>query len=70
MSSGLTYAPTRIIPFSSRSLIASSDTLGISLVISSSPNFVVLDSISNSSMCNDVKTSSFLNLSEIKIASS
>ena len=40
ISFGPTSAPIRIIPFSSRSLIASSPTLGISRVISSGPSFV------------------------------
>ena len=70
ISSGVTCAPILIIPFSSRFLSASSETLGISLVISSSPSFVVLASISNSSICKDVNTSSFLSLSDIRIPSS
>ena len=44
MSPGFTSAPIRIIPFSSKSLVASSETLGISLVNSSLPNFVSLTS--------------------------
>ena len=70
ISPGPTSEPIIITPFSSRFLKALSDTLGISLVISSSPNFVVLASISYSSICIDVNTSSFLSLSDIKIASS
>ena len=45
-----TSAPIRITPLSSRSLRASSPTLGISLVISSGPSFVSLASASNSSI--------------------
>ena len=48
----------------------SSATLGISLVISSSPSFVSRASISCSAMCTEVNTSSFTNLSEITIESS
>ena len=44
ISPPLTHAPTRIIPFSSRSFVASSLTFGISFVSSSSPNFVSLTS--------------------------
>ena len=50
ISPGVTCAPILIIPFSSKFFKASSETFGISLVISSSPNFVVLASISNSSI--------------------
>ena len=46
ISPSLTHAPILIIPFSSRSFVASSLTLGISLVNSSSPNFVSLTSSS------------------------
>ena len=42
ISPGLTSAPIRIIPFSSRSFNTSSPTFGMSLVISSGPNFVSL----------------------------
>ena len=42
ISPGLTSAPTYTIPDSSRFLKLSSITLGISLVISSAPNFVSL----------------------------
>ena len=45
-----TSAPIRIIPSSSRSLIDSFDTDGISLVISSGPSFVSLASVSYSSI--------------------
>ena len=50
MSDGLTYAPMRMIPLSSRSLRNPSDTFGMSRVISSGPSLVSRDSISNSSM--------------------
>ena len=50
ISPGFTCAPILIIPLSSRFLSVSSETFGISLVISSSPSFVVLASISNSSI--------------------
>ena len=50
MSPDLTSAPTLIIPFSSRSEVASSLTLGISLVNSSIPSFVSLTSREYSSM--------------------
>ena len=40
MSPGSTLAPTRMIPLSSRSLVASSLTLGMSLVNSSMPRLV------------------------------
>ena len=40
ISPGFTSAPILIIPFSSRSLVASSETFGMSLVNSSVPNFV------------------------------
>ena len=43
-----TSAPIRIIPSSSRSLIASLATEGISLVISSGPSLVSLASVSYS----------------------
>ena len=44
ISPGFTSAPIQIIPFSSKSLVASSETLGISLVNSSLPNLVSLTS--------------------------
>ena len=50
MSLGLTSAPIRIIPLSSRSLRASSPRLGISSVISSLPSLVSRATHSNSSM--------------------
>ena len=40
ISPGLTSAPILIIPFSSKSLVASSETFGISFVNSSLPNLV------------------------------
>ena len=46
ISPSFTQAPTLIIPFSSRSLVASSLTFGMSLVSSSSPNLVSLISSS------------------------
>ena len=49
-----TKAPILIIPISSRLLKLSSDTLGISLVISSGPNLVCLASISYFSIWTDV----------------
>ena len=57
ISPSFTSAPTRIIPFSSRSLVASSETFGISGVNSSYPRLVSRTSNSNSSICNEVKTS-------------
>ncbi len=54
MSPGLTVAPMRMMPLSSRSRRACSDTLGMSLVISSAPSFVSRASISNSSMWMEV----------------
>ena len=70
ISPGFTSAPTRIIPFSSRSFVASSETLGISLVNSSFPNFVSLTSKEYSPICIDVNISSRTTFSEITIASS
>ena len=70
MSPALISAPILIIPFSSRSLVASSETLGISLVNSSFPSLVSLTSIEYSSMWIEVKTSSLTTFSEITIASS
>ena len=55
MSPALTSAPTLIIPFSSKSFVASSETLGISSVSSSLPSFVSLTSIECSSICIEVK---------------
>ena len=70
ISPGLTSAPIYTTPDSSKFFKASSLTLGISLVISSSPNFVSLAIISYSSIWIDVKTSSVTHLSDIKIESS
>ncbi len=70
ISPGLTSAPILIIPFSSKSFNTSSPTFGISLVISSGPNFVSRHSQSYSSICIDVNTSSFTSLSLINTASS
>ena len=50
MSPALTVAPMRMMPLSSRSLSADSETLGMSRVISSGPSLVSRASISNSSM--------------------
>ncbi len=50
MSPDAALAPIRMMPLSSRSLSADSETFGISRVISSGPNFVSRASISNSSM--------------------
>ena len=55
ISPGLTSAPIRIIPFSSKSLVASSLTFGISLVNSSCPNLVSRTSKACSTICKDVK---------------
>ena len=50
MSPGFTFAPILIIPSKSRFFNVSSLTLGMSLVISSGPNFVSRASMSYSSM--------------------
>ena len=70
ISPGFTSAPTYTIPDSSRFLKLSSLTLGMSLVISSAPNFVSLAIDSYSSMWTEVNTSSVTHLSDIKIESS
>jgi hypothetical protein len=70
MSPGLTVAPIRMIPDSSRSRRAFSETFGMSRVISSGPSFVSRDSMSNSWMWIDVKKSSLTSLSDTRIASS
>src|SRR5690606_27061436 len=70
ISPPFTSAPTRMMPFSSRSLVASSDTFGISEVNSSSPRFVSRTSNSNSSICKEVNKSCDTTRSEITIASS
>ena len=54
ISPGLNSAPILIIPFSSKSFKLSSPTFGMSLVISSGPNFVSLHSQSYSSIWIDV----------------
>ena len=58
------------MPDSSKFLNASSLVFGISLVISSGPNFVSRAITSYSSMWMEVNTSSETHLSEIKIESS
>ena len=70
MSLALTSVPTLTIPFSSRFLSASSERLGISLVISSSPSFVSRAETFFYSISIDVNASSLTNFSESKIASS
>ncbi len=70
ISFGPTSAPMRMIPFSSRSLIASSPTFGMSRVISSGPNLVSRASTSYFSIWTEVKRSSCTRRSEIRIASS
>ena len=70
ISPSLTSAPTRIKPFSSKSLVASALTFGMSLVNSSKPRFVSRTSRVNSSMWIEVKRSSLTIFSEITIASS
>ena len=70
ISPSLTFAPTLTIPFSSKSFIASSLTLGISAVNSSSPLLVSLTSNLYSTICREVKISSLTTFSEITIASS
>ena len=54
ISPGAILAPIRIIPFSSKLRVASSDTLGISRVNSSSPRLVSLTCCSNSVICIEV----------------
>src|SRR6202012_4312537 len=58
-SPSLICAPTRMIPFSSKSFVASSETFGISGVSSSSPSFVSRTSSSYSEMWTEVNKSSF-----------
>ena len=70
ISPDFTSAPIYTTPDSSKFLRASSLILGMSLVISSVPNFVSLVIISYSSICIEVKTSSVTHLSEINIESS
>ena len=70
ISFGPTSAPTTTIPFSSRFAKSSSETLGISRVVSSGPSLVSTTDVSYSSMCIEVKTSSLNSLSDITIESS
>ena len=70
ISPGSTRAPTRIIPLSSKSFVASSLTLGISDVNSSIPRFVSRTSRIYSSTCTEVKKSSRTMRSFSTIASS
>ena len=70
ISPGFTSAPILIIPFSSRSLVASSETLGISAVNSSIPSLVSLTSNEYSSTWIEVNQSSLTTFSLITIASS
>ena len=70
MSPGFTFAPMRMIPLSSRSLSAFSETLGMSRVISSGPSLVSRASMSNSWMWIDVKKSSLTRRSDTRMASS
>jgi hypothetical protein len=65
-----TSAPTRTIPRSSKFRSDSSERLGMSRVISSSPSLVVRASISYSSMWIEVSSSSLTSRSEMMIASS
>ena len=65
-----TSAPMRTTPRSSRSLSDSSERLGMSRVISSSPSFVERASISYSWMWIEESTSSLTSRSEMTIASS
>ena len=69
-SPGNTSAPMRMMPSASRSLIMSSEMLGISRVISSGPSFVSRASISYSEMCTDVSRSSATTRSDTMMASS
>ncbi len=70
MSPGLIWAPILIIPFSSRSFVASSETLGISAVSSSRPLLVSLTSSRYSSTCIEVNISCWTTFSDITMASS
>ena len=69
-SPGFTSAPMRMMPDSSRSLRASSPTLGMSRVISSLPSLVSRAMHSNSSMWIEVKMSSLSSRSLRRIESS
>ena len=70
ISPGDTSAPTRIMPLSSRLRVASSLTLGISLVSSSAPRLVSRTSISAILMWMEESTSSLSRRSLIMMASS
>ena len=70
MSPGATRAPIRMIPFSSRSFVASSLTLGMSAVSSSMPRFVSRTSRENSSTWTLVRISSRTTRSLSTMASS
>ena len=70
MSPGLTSAPMKTMPASSRFLSASSETLGMSRVISSGPSLVSRAITSNSSMWIEVKMSSNTTRSESRMESS
>ena len=70
MSPGSIRAPTRTIPFSSKSLVASSLTFGISEVNSSIPRLVSRTSRIYSSTCTEVRISSRTTRSFNTIASS
>jgi hypothetical protein len=70
MSPGFTSAPMRMMPASSRLRSFSSATFGMSMVVISGPSLVSRTSISNSSMCTEVKRSSWATRSERMMASS
>ncbi len=70
MSPGITCAPTRMMPRSSRSLVASSLTLGMSAVSSSMPRLVSRTSSGYSSTWTEVSISSRTMRSLSTIASS
>ena len=70
ISPSFTLAPCRIIPFSSKSFVASSLTFGISSVNSSWPRLVSRTSTSISLQCTELYTSSLTNLSLTTMASS
>ena len=70
ISPGITWAPTRIMPRSSRSLVASSLTLGMSLVSSSMPRLVSRTSSWYSSTWTEVRISSRTTRSLSTMASS
>ena len=65
-----TSAPMRTMPSSSRSASDSSERLGMSRVISSSPSLVERASTSYSSMCTEVRTSSLTSRSLMTMESS